>query len=404
MQTPEPVIYLDNNATTACASEVIEAMLPCFADNYGNASSPHFLGRQAARAVASAREQVAECVGCCASDVYFTSGATEANNMVLLGIAKSHSVRRRIVVSAIEHKSVLGPCAILAESGFDVVTVPVQTDGTISIAGLRDAIDAETLLVSIHGANNEVGTIQPVRAVADIAHERGACVHCDAAQLLGKVPVAIDELGADFTTFSAHKAYGPKGVGILISRNRIEGVHVAPLQYGGGQENGLRPGTVNVPGIVGTGAACRLCKEHVHGDMARTMSLRLQLEQGILTMLPLAQIVAQEASRLPGTVSVLFPGIPADILIARTPSICVSRGSACTSGAVAPSHVLLALGLAHDDARCVVRFSLGRYNTIGDVRAALRCISVALENAPGSESNQPSRQVTSTGVTKESVP
>lgn len=246
MQTPEPITYLDNNATTACAPEVIEAMLPFFAGKYGNASSPHFFGRQAARAVESAREQVAECAGCSPPDACFTSCATEANNLVLLGVNQSQSARRRLVISAIEHKSVLGPCEALSERGFDVVVIPVQTDGTINLAALRDAVDTQTLLVSIQGANNEVGTIQPVRAVADIAHEHGACVHCDAAQLLGKVPVSVDELGADFTVFSAHKAYGPKGVGVLVVRNRVEGVQISPLLYGGGQENGLRPGRKSV--------------------------------------------------------------------------------------------------------------------------------------------------------------
>jgi cysteine desulfurase len=378
VEMTENVIYLDNNATTQCAPEVVDAMLPFFVGNHGNASSPHFLGRQASRAVASARELIAESVGCVASDVFFTSCATESNNLTILGVTQSPLKRRKIVTSAIEHKSVLGPCESLETRGFDIVTIPVKKDGRLDLDAMRCAVDAETLLVSIQGANNEIGVIQPVRAVADIAHAMGAACHCDAAQLLGKIPVSIDELGADFVSFSSHKAYGPKGIGFLIIRNHVRQVAVSPLMFGGGQENGFRPGTLNVAGIVGTGVACRLCSEHVEDEMRRIAMLRGQLEKGIGDIAPGARVVGGESPRLPGTLSVLFPGVPADLLIARTPTVCMSMGSACTSGTVAPSHVLLALGISREEARCVIRFSLGRYNMDDDIQGALNAIGAAL--------------------------
>jgi cysteine desulfurase len=374
----EPIVYLDNNATTRCAPEVVDAMLPFLAEEYGNAASPHLLGRQAARAVASARDHIAESIGCDPAEVYFTSGATESNNLVILGVAQTPGMRHKIVASAIEHKSVLGPCQTLLERGIEFETLPVRADGVVELDAARSMIDESTLLVSLQGANNEIGTIQPVKAVADIAHENGAAFHCDAAQLLGKIPAAVSDLGADFVSFSPHKAYGPKGIGLLIVRNQVKTVSISPLSFGGGQEKGLRPGTLNVPGIVGTGEACRLCRMWLKDDMDRIAALRVQLEHGIREVMPNSCIVAHQALRLPGTASVTFPGIPADVLIARTPAVCMSMGSACTSGTIAPSHVLLSLGLSRDEARCTVRFSLGRYNTAEDVQAALRNISNAL--------------------------
>ncbi|MDD5678849.1 MAG: cysteine desulfurase family protein [Kiritimatiellae bacterium] len=374
------VIYLDNNATTQCAPEVVDAMCPFFAGNFGNASSPHFLGREAARAVAVARERIADSVGCDASDVLFTSGATESNNLVIFSAAQMSTGRRKIVTSAIEHKSVLGPCEALETKGFDVVRLPVQKDGQLDLGTVQRAVDSETVLVSIQGANNEIGVLQPVKAVADIAHAAGAAFHCDAAQLLGKIPVSIDNLGADFVSFSSHKAYGPKGLGFLVIHNHVRDVVVSPLMFGGGQENGFRPGTLNVPGIVGTGVACHLLTERIETEMLEIDRLRGQLEDGIRTIASDARIVGSESPRLPGTLSVMFPGVPAELLIARTPTVCMSMGSACTSGTVSPSHVLLALGMTRDDARCVIRLSLGRYNTDDDVQGALRAISATLRD------------------------
>jgi len=368
-------VYLDNNSTTQCAPEVIEAMLPFFAGNHGNAASPHILGQQAAGAVALARDSIGELIGCAPSEICFTSCATEANNLVILGLTEVRTKRTKILASAIEHKSVLGPCEAMAQKGFEFAKLPIGKDGLVDLDWARRLIDDRTLLVSVQGANNEIGTIQPVRELADIAHEHGAAFHCDAAQLLGKQPVSLDAIGADFASFSSHKAYGPKGIGFLVTRNRVRNLSIAPIWYGGGQENGLRPGTLNVPGIVGAGEACRLCNLWLKDDMRRIVSLRLLLEQGFADLIPESRSIARDSPRLPGTVSVMFPGVTADLLIARTPSLCVSMGSACSSGTVAPSHVLLALGLSRDEARSVVRFSLGRYNTVGDVQTALRSLS-----------------------------
>lgn len=368
------VAYLDNNSTTQCAPEVVEAMLPFFAGKHGNAASPHVFGREAARAVARAREQVAECVDCDPAEIYFTSCATEANNLAILGLARRPGARCKIVTSAIEHKSVLGPCESLVERGYEVTVVPVSKGGIIDLDAARAAIDDRTLMVTVQGANNEVGTLQPIRALAEIAHERGAVMHCDAAQLLGKIPVSVASLGADLVSFSSHKAYGPKGIGFLVSRGRVGGVPLSPIQFGGGQENGMRPGTVNVPGAVGAGESCRLCQSRAADDARRVQELRSLLEVLICRAVPGARVLAADSPRLPGTSSVLFPGVAGDLLVARTPSVCMGLGSACTSGAVAPSHVLLALGLSSDEARATVRLSLGRYTSRCEVEQAVDAI------------------------------
>jgi cysteine desulfurase len=386
----QTTVYLDNNATTQCAPEVIEAMLPVFAGNYGNSASPHLFGQQAARAVALARDRIGASIGCEPSEICFTSCATEANNLAILGVAQSHSKRNKIVASTIEHKSVLGPYEALADKGFEFEKLPIRKDGLVDLDAARDLIDERTLLVSVQGANNEVGTIQPARELADIAHERGAAFHCDAAQLLGKRPVSLDEIGADFASFSSHKAYGPKGIGFLVVKNRMRSVSVSPVLYGGGQENGLRPGTLNVPGIVGAGEACRLCNVWLKDDTQRIAALRMLLEQGIDELMPESRVIVRASPRLSGTVSVLFPGIPADVLIARTPAVCMSMGSACTSGTVTPSHVLLALGLSRDEARNVVRFSIGRYNTVEDIQSAVRSISSSVREILDGNSQQES--------------
>ena len=370
--TCESPIYLDCNATTPCAPEVVAAMLPFLESDFGNPSSLHVMGRKAAQAVAVARDAVAASIACESEEVLFTGGATESNNIILLGLAQRESTRNRIVLTAIEHKSVWEPCKWLAERGFDVAQIPVSSEGVADICAAEQLIDSHTLLVSIQGANNEIGTIQPVSEVAEIAHRRGALVHSDATQMLGKVPVSVDGLGVDFASFSGHKLYGPKGVGALFVRRRRA---IRPVYRGGGQESDIRPGTLNVPAIVGLGEACRLAVTCVSNDVRRIVELRGVFERQFVRQRATAYVVGGEAKRLPGTSSICVPGVPADILISRLRGLCIGTGSACTSGAVSPSHVLLASGVSREDASCVIRVSIGRYTGEREVQLALEQIN-----------------------------
>jgi len=371
-------IYLDNNATTPCAPEVIEGILECLSSDYGNPSSSHIMGRRAMQRVEEAREQVADSIGGDPAEIIFTSGATESNNLALLGVAEGgEPSRRRILVSAVEHKSVLVTCSILAQRGFTVEEIPVDHTGLLRVEALRARVGPDVLLVSVQAANNEVGTLQPIGAIAQYAHEHGALVHCDTAQVLGKTPLCIGDLGVDMASFSGHKMYGPKGIGALFVKQGLAGSKVVPVLGGGGQELGLRPGTLNVPGIVGMGIACRLSQPRLDQDMVETESLRDLLEDKLLALVPGAKVNGNRAARLPGTSSITFPGVPADALIANVPEVCVSAGSACTSGAVAPSHVLLAMGLSRDDAECTIRIGVGRFTTKEDIETAVRLLSSA---------------------------
>jgi cysteine desulfurase len=363
------IIYLDNNATTPCAPEVLAGMLPFFSADFANPSSPHTLGRRAAQHVEKARRQVAACIQCDPSEVIFTSGATESNNLALLGLLGAE--RRRLLVGAIEHKSVLAPCEMLAKAGFAVEEISVDSMGMIRVEALRERLRPDVLLVSVQAANNEVGTIQPIREVAELAHGVGAIVHCDAAQLLGKIACHVHELGADLASFSGHKVYGPKGVGVLFVKRGLAGRKLMPVFGGGGQEFGFRPGTLNVPGIVGMGIACELAEARLSADAVEIAELRNKLERGILEAVPGTRVNGHLRSRLPGTSNMTIEGIPADALLTNVPEVCFSAGSACTSGAVAPSHVLLGMGLSREDAECSVRMSLGRHTTREDVEFAV---------------------------------
>lgn len=368
----KPVVYFDHNATTPCAPEVVNAMQRFFRDDFANPSSGHFMGRRAAKAVEVARCQVAKLIDCSADDVYFTSGATESNNLVLLGLARNPDARKTIIVSSIEHKSVLEPCLRLSERGFNVVQIPVNQDGVIDIKAAAALIDKDTLFISVQGANNEVGSLQPVSAIAKIAHAEGALVHCDATQMLGKVPISITNMGVDFASFSSHKNYGPKGIGAIYIRPPLANAAVEPLASGGGQERSMRPGTLNVPAIVGFGEACRLSCSLLPNEVIRIAGLRDLIEQKVVESIAGASVVAGPSLRLPGTTSVWIKSVPADALVARMSRLCVGTGSACASGAQSPSHVLLACGLGRNDAKCVIRISLGRYTTPAEVEFAIQ--------------------------------
>ena len=371
-------IYLDNNATTPCAPEVVDAMLPFLRVTYGNPASSHVLGRQASAAVAKAREQVAALIGCEASEIVFTGGATESNNLALLGLAeKAKSSRKRILISAVEHKSVSAPCDILATRGFAIEEVPVNHSGLLRLEVLKGRLGEDVLFVSMQAANNEVGTIQPVEEITRYAHACGALVHCDAAQALGKVQFRVDGIGVDLASFSGHKLYGPKGVGALFVRQGLVGSQVAAVLGGGGQELGLRPGTLNVPGIVGMGLSCELAKSRLGEDAVQLGRLRDLFEENLLSALPYARVNGNRTSRLPGTTSVTIKGVPSDALMANVPQVCISDGSACTSGTMAPSHVLLAMGLSRDDAECTIRIGVGRFTTEEDIATAVKLLSSA---------------------------
>jgi len=380
MRTMTRLIYLDHNATTACAPQVVEAMLPYFSESYGNpANGLHVLGRQAARAVDEARHQVADLIGAGAGEIVFTSGATESNNLAILGLARALKAlgRHRIVTSVIEHRAVLGPCETLEKEGFEIVYLPVDVDGVVSLDAASQVINQQTLLVSIQAANNETGVIQPVAKIAELSHQYGALVHCDAAQALGKLHVAVEDWGVDLLSLSGHKFYGPKGVGALYVRKSVKRLGLQPLVYGGGQENGLRPGTLNVPGIVGLGEAAHLADKMLDEDVERMTRLRDAFEHTLMQDIVGLRINGGRVSRLPNTSSLIFPDVDADALLLNMPELLLGTGSACHSGAIEPSHVLTAMGLSRREAHQVVRMSLGRFTQADDmIKAAAEMVKV----------------------------
>ncbi len=364
-------IYLDYNATTPCDPRVVEKMLPYFSEQYGNpANGLHIQGRKSARAVAEAREQISALLAAQPAEVFFTAGATESNNLAILGLARAarRTTRRRIVTTAVEHKAVLLPSKKLADDGFDIVVLPVNRNGKVDIEAARDVINTDTLLVSVQAANNELGTIQPVTEISLLAHEKGAYMHCDAAQAVGKIPVNVNDLGVDLLSVSAHKLYGPKGIGCLYVRGGTRTIALEPLAYGGGQENGLRSGTTNVPGAVGFGEACAIAQTELMDEMARLTALRDTLEMELLTVIDGLLINARQTDRLPNTSSLTFPGVDADALLLNMPELMSGTGSACTSGAVEPSHVLTAIGLSRAESSSTIRLSLGRFTYRHEIR------------------------------------
>lgn len=370
-------IYLDYNATTPCDPRVVEKMVPFFSEIFGNPSNGfHRQGRLSAKAVDEAREQVAQLIGVSSKEIIFTAGATESNNIAILGLARSHMSkdRKRIVTSAVEHKSVLGPCHKLSEDGFDVHVLPVDQYGKILLDAAREIITSETLLVSVQMANNEIGTLQPIRELSEIAHEVGAVLHCDSAQMVGKLAVNMASLGVDMASISAHKLYGPKGVGALYVSSMIRSVGLEPVVYGGGQENGIRSGTTNVPAIVGFGEACNISEELMDGEQERISTIRDELETSLRTNIPNVKINGNLKNRLPNTSSITFPKIDADALIFNLERIMIGTGSACSSGAVEPSHVLSAIGLSREEAYSTVRISFGRFNKDADADIASKDI------------------------------
>lgn len=373
------VIYLDYNATTPIAPEVAAAMEPFLRGGFANPSSGHALGREVRRAVEAARARVAELLGAAPGEIVFTSGGTESNNMAILGAAWARRDRgRHVVTSAVEHPAVGGVCRRLAGEGWSVTVLPVDGHGLVDPADLEAALTPETVLVTVMHANNEVGTLEPVRELAEIARRVGALVHTDAAQSLGKVPVTVDELGVDLLSVAGHKLYGPKGVGALYVRS---GVELAPLMHGAGQEGGRRPGTENVLEIVGLGEACRLAGERLAGDAPRLRGVRDRLYGALERELgPEAlRVNGHPQQRLPNTLSVSFRGVDGKALLAELgDEVAASAGAACHGGGAAGSAVLTAMGVAPEWGVGTVRFSVGRSTGEEDVARAASAVARAV--------------------------
>lgn len=372
------MIYLDNNASTRLDPEVREAMAAA-AGLFGNPSSLHLEGQRARRAIEEAREEVAALVGGSAGEIVLTSGGTEANALALFGAIAGR--RGRVVVSAVEHPSVREAAGRLAERGCEVVSVPPEASGRLDPARVLEAVVPGTLLVSVMAANNEYGAIFPVAAIAEGARRAGALVHTDAVQAAGRLPVDVRAWGVDLLSTSAHKMHGPKGAGALWVRR---GVRLEPHTPGGGQEKRMRAGTENTGGIVGFGAAARLASRRL-GESGAIGRLRDRLERGIRDRVPAARVVGASAERLANTTAVLFPGASGETLLMRLDldGVAVSSGSACSSGTVAPSPALLALGLSPVEARSVVRFSLSRETTEAEVARVLEVLPAAVADARG---------------------
>jgi cysteine desulfurase len=372
------VIYLDNNASTPCDPRVMEAMLPYLRGVFANPSSRnHGPGRDAFAALEEARATVARCLGARSStEIVFTSGASEGNNLALIGAATAPATRRRhLVTQATEHPSVLEPLRWLAASGWELTVVGVDGDGRIRLDKLEEALRDDTALVSLMLANNETGTLQPVREAADLAHARDALIHCDAAQGAGKIAFDVDALGADLLTVSSHKVYGPKGVGALYVRRRTPPLKLQPIIHGGGHENGLRSGTPNVPGAVALARALEIACDGLAEEAERVEELRDRLEQRIVDSVGGCTVNGSKAHRLPGTSNLSFDGIEGNALLASLPDVAVSTGSACASNHPEASPVLRAMGVGKGLASASIRVSLGRFTTGDEVdRAAQRII------------------------------
>ena len=368
-----PPVYLDHQASTPLDPRVKAAMVRHEA-LYGNPhTTSHVAGIEAGRAVDKARRRVSRAIGGDARGVVFTSGATEANNLAVFGIARAGTGRRKVVTVGAEHSSVLEPVLALRDEGFEVEILPVGGDGIVDLDAVGGAVDERTLLASVMHVNNETGVLQPIAEIAEICHRSGTLLHSDCAQSLGKVPLAVEHLGADLLTLSGHKCYGPKGVGALYVHGRRK-IALKPLYRGGGQEGGLRPGTLPVPLCTGFGEACRLAAAEVEQDAARIGRLADGLLEAILDVCPTARLNGSYRHRAPGAFNVRFPGAAGDELLGAFEGIQVSSGSACASATVEPSKVLTAYGLSAEQADASLRFCLGRFTTEDDVCVARRIV------------------------------
>jgi len=372
-------VYLDSNATTPMDPRVLETMLPYFTENFGNAASRnHAFGWKAEEAVDYAREQIATLIGCTDKEIIFTSGATESNNLAIKGVAEMYvSKGNHIITLTTEHKAVLDTCKHLEKSGIQVTYLAVGADGLIDLEDFKKAFTPETILVSIMIANNETGVVQPIQELSKITHANGALFHTDATQAVGKIPVLVDEMGIDLMSFTAHKMYGPKGIGALYVRRKNPRVKVTAQMDGGGHERGMRSGTLNVPGIVGFGKACEIARQEMDSEAARLSALRDHL-QTELSKMEESYINGSVQHRLPHVTNMSFKYVEGEGLIMGVKDLAVSSGSACTSASLEPSYVLKNLGLSDDLAHSSLRFGLSRFTTQEDIDFAIQCVTKAV--------------------------
>ncbi|WP_029293859.1 cysteine desulfurase family protein [Chryseobacterium hispalense] len=364
-------VYLDYNATTPVDKRVVDAMLPYFNDFYANSGSSHIFGLTVREAVENAAEDVAELIGADSKEIIFTSGATESVNLALKGLRKDHG-KNHIITVATEHKAVLDTCAQLEKDGFQVDYLNVDHLGNINLADLESLITEKTLMVCIMLVNNETGIIHPIKEIAEIAHRKSCYVFCDATQAVGKIPVNVKELNTDLMAFSAHKFYGPKGIGALYIASAIKN-KVQPQIQGGGQQNNLRSGTLNVPGIIGLGKAAEIALMEMEQDAQKIKMLRDHLENELLKI-PQTGINGDYSTRIFNTTNICFEGIYSEDLILSLGNICVSSGSACNAVTTKPSHVLQAMGMSDRDALASIRFSIGKYTTLSEIETAVEKI------------------------------
>lgn len=367
----EPIVYLDNNATTQLDKRVLEVILPYFTENYANATSSHLLGLSVGEAVDFAREQVADLIGAKPKEIIFTSGATEAINLAIKGLI--HHKKKHIITAVTEHKAVLHTCSYMELCGFDVTYLPVNKDGFINLEELEAAIRPETLLVCIMLANNETGVLQPIKKISNLAHAKGVLFMTDATQAIGKIPINVSELGIDLMPLSAHKFYGPKGIGALYVSAAAK-ISLNVQMHGGGHEHNIRSGTHNVPGIVGLGKACEIAMAEMESDTATITVLRNELENELLKI-ENAYINGNTEDRLYTTANICFPGANSEKLILGLQNIAVSSGSACSSVTTEPSYVLKELGVSDADALSSIRFSLGKFTSNEEINIVIKKVT-----------------------------
>ena len=366
MQLP---IYMDNHATTRLDPRVLEAMMPYLTDVYGNAASrSHGFGWAADQAVEKARAQVAKLIGATAREIVFTSGATESDNLAITGAVQAAGGRGHVITQATEHNAVLDTCRWLEKQGCRVTILPVDAEGLIRLDDLRLAIEGDKpVLVTILAANNEIGTLQPIDAIGTLCREHGVLFHTDAAQAIGKIPIDVSRTNIDLLSISGHKIYGPKGIGALYVRRRNPRVELTEQMHGGGHERGMRSGTLNVPGIVGLGAACELAAAELESEAIRLTALRNRLQAKLEAGIDRVRVNGSQQQRLPGNLNMTFEHVDSETLMMGLKDVALSSGSACTSAKIEPSHVLRALGLDEEAAHSSIRFGLGRFNTEEEV-------------------------------------